>query len=172
MTIQTLTPQEAMQAMQGGALLVDIRDSDEHARERISGASNVPLARIDTLCAEGRPVIFHCRSGMRTSSNADQLAKAAGGSSCYLLEGGIDGWRRAGLATMADRSQPLEIMRQVQIAAGLMVLAGTLLGAFVNSAFLILPAFVGSGLILAGATGWCGLAMLLRAMPWNRPAKA
>ena len=172
MTMKTLTPQEALAAMQGGALLVDIRDSDEHARERISGATNLPLGQVEGLCAEGRPVIFHCRSGMRTSANADKLAAAAGSADCSILEGGIDGWRKAGLATVADRSQPLEIMRQVQIAAGSMVLIGTLLGAFVHPAFLGLSGFVGAGLTMAGVTGWCGLATLLRAMPWNRSARA
>ena len=69
---------------------------------------------------------------------------------------------------MIDRAQPLEIMRQVQIAAGMLVLAGVLLGVFVAPAFLGLSAFVGAGLLVAGVTGWCGMANLLRIMPWNR----
>jgi hypothetical protein len=38
----------------------------------------------------------------------------------------------------------------------------------VNPAFYALSAFVGAGLTFAGATGWCGMAMLLKTMPWNR----
>lgn len=63
-------------------------------------------------------------------------------------------------------------MRQVQIAAGSLVLIGVLLGLFVASGFFVVPAFVGAGLMFAGLTGWCGVANLLRIMPWNRSATA
>ena len=89
-----------------------------------------------------------------------------------ILGGGIDAWRQAGQPTVADRSQPLEIMRQVQITAGGLVLIGVLLGTFVAPGFFGLSAFVGAGLMFAGVTGWCGMANLLRVMPWNRRATA
>ena len=61
-------------------------------------------------------------------------------------------------------------MRQVQIAAGLLILAGLILGLAVSDRFLGLSAFVGAGLLFAGTTGWCGMARLLAIMPWNRTA--
>ncbi len=170
MTMRTLSPIEARAAINGGARMIDIRDADEHARERIPGAINLPLEQILDLPRDSAPVVFHCRSGMRTSANADRLTAAAGDVPAYLLEGGIDAWRRAGQAIITDRSQPLEIMRQVQITAGSLVLAGLLLGLFVAPGFFGLSAFVGAGLVFAGATGWCGMATLLRLMPWNRRA--
>ena len=85
-----------------------------------------------------------------------------------ILEGGIEGWRRAGLLTVEDKSQPLPLMRQVQIAAGVLILLGVTLGYSVSSAFFLLSAFVGAGLTLAGVTGFCGMARLLAVMPWNR----
>ncbi len=63
-------------------------------------------------------------------------------------------------------------MRQVQIGAGGLTLIGVALGFLVHPGFFGLSAFVGAGLTLAGATGWCGMAMLLRAMPWNRAVQA
>lgn len=170
MTLPTLSPADTRAAVDAGARLIDIRGADEHARERIPGALNLPVERIADLPCDGRPVVFHCRSGMRTEANAGRLAAAAGTASAYILDGGIDAWRAAGHATIADRSQPLEIMRQVQIVAGSLVLAGVLLGLFVAPAFLGLSAFVGAGLTVAGITGWCGMARLLRVMPWNRRA--
>lgn len=166
MTMKPVTPAEARRLIEGGAKLVDIRAPDEHAREHISGAVNVPLTEIDRLEADC-PVIFHCRSGARTGGNAPQLAAAAG-APCYVLEGGIEAWRRAGLEVKADQSQPLELMRQVQLAAGGLVLLGVALGFLAGPGFFALAAFVGAGLMLAGATGWCGMARLLRHMPWNR----
>jgi len=172
MTLPTLSPADTRAAMNAGARLVDIRGADEHVRESIPGALNVPLDRIGELPRDGSQVIFHCRSGMRTTANAGQLAAAAGDAPAYILSGGIDAWRAAGQATVTDRSQPLEIMRQVQITAGALVLSGVLLGLFVAPAFFGLSAFVGAGLMFAGVTGWCGMANLLRAMPWNRRTAA
>jgi hypothetical protein len=54
------------------------------------------------------------------------------------------------------------------LIAGTMVLTGVILGAFVNPWFLALVAFFGAGLTFAGATGTCGLALVLFKMPWNR----
>ena len=168
MTIATITPAEARRAIENGARFVDIRDPDEHARESIPGTTNIPLARIGTLPVSDRPVVFHCRSGMRTASNAARLEAAAGGAPCYMLDGGINAWREAGLGVQVDRRQPLELMRQVQLVAGALILLGVLLGFTVAPAFFGLSAFVGAGLMTAGATGWCGMANLLRFMPWNR----
>ena len=172
MTLATLSPAEARAAIENGARLIDIRGADEHARERIAGAVNVPLDRLGDLACDGRPVVFHCKSGMRTAASAAQLGAATGSAKAYILAGGIDGWRRAGQPILTDRSQPLEIMRQVQITAGALVLTGVLLGLFVAPGFLGLSAFVGAGLMFAGVSGWCGMANLLRVMPWNRRTAA
>ena len=165
--LKTLTPAEARQLVESGARLVDIRNPDEFARARVPGAENRPVDRLTRVHGEA-PVIFLCRSGMRTAANADRLAACCGEG--YLLEGGLEGWRQAGLPVEEDRKAPLEIMRQVQITAGSLVLIGVLLGFLVAPAWFGLSAFVGAGLVFAGTTGWCGMATLLALMPWNRRA--
>ena len=170
MTIATITPARARKLIDAGATLVDIREPDEHAREQISGAINVPVSRLRELPAG--PVVFHCKSGIRTTANTAALINAAGGAPCHIVEGGIDAWRAAGLPTRVDAAQPLEILRQVQIVAGCLILIGVVLGFLVAPAFFGVSAFVGAGLMMAGATGWCGMARLLRIMPWNRSAFA
>src|SRR3546814_7765648 len=112
--------------------------------------------------------LFHGRSGARTGANAARLV-AATGAPCYVLEGGIDAWRRAGLEVAADPRQPLELMRQVQLAAGGLVLLGLGLGFLLGPGLFALSSFVGAGLVLAGATGWCALARLLLHMTGTRP---
>lgn len=168
MAVQTISPADALTLIDNGARLVDIRGADEHARERIPGAINVPLDRIGDLPTESRAVVFHCKTGMRTAANEAMLGVAAGAAPVYILEGGIEGWRQAGLPTVEDRAQPIEIMRQVQITAGALVVIGVLLGLLVAPGFLGLTAFVGAGLMFAGVSGWCGMANILRLMPWNR----
>jgi hypothetical protein len=71
-----------------------------------------------------------------------------------------------------DPRAPLELQRQVQIAVGTMILAGFALAWLVSPWFLALPLFAGAGLVFAGLTGFCGMARLLAAMPWNRPSRA
>jgi rhodanese-related sulfurtransferase len=168
----TIPPQRAAELIRSGATLVDIREADEHARERIVGAQNHPLSTLadhSPARTDDKVLIFHCRSGARTLANAARLAGAAN-CEAYILEGGLDAWKRAGLPVAVDRRQPIELMRQVQIAAGSLVLLGVLLGYLLAPAFYLLSAFVGAGLVFAGVTGFCGMARLLAAMPWNRRA--
>ena len=49
MSLPTITPTEAKRLLDEGAMLVDVRGPDEHARERIPGARNHPLDRLTTL---------------------------------------------------------------------------------------------------------------------------
>jgi rhodanese-related sulfurtransferase len=105
MTVRTeltpLTPVEAKALVNAGkAILVDIREANEHAKERIDGASLAPLSRLgagDRIAPAGEKlVIFHCQSGMRTAGNALRLAGACAGEA-YVLAGGLNAWRAAGL---------------------------------------------------------------------------
>src|SRR5262245_44830455 len=108
MSIQSVTPAQALQLVAQGALLFDVREADEHVRERVPQARNVslaPLGRSPLPKNGARTVIFHCRSGARTDANASRLAAAAAGCEAYLLEGGLDAWKRAGLPVLADRKQ-------------------------------------------------------------------
>jgi rhodanese-related sulfurtransferase len=170
--VKPISPERAAELMREGAVLVDIRERDEHARERIEGARHHALTVLDRE-NPARPgddvLIFHCRSGARTMQNATQLAGSVpAGVETYLLDGGIEAWKKAGLPVTVDRKAPLPIMRQVQIGAGSLVVLGTLLGATVSPGFYLLAGFVGVGLVFAGVTGFCGMANLLALMPWNR----
>ena len=158
----------------GKAVLIDVREPDEHARERMAGVRLAPLSRFDPQAfsnERGKIAVFHCSSGNRTAQAAARLL-GAGFADAYQLEGGLQGWKRAGLPVIADRTAPPPIMRQVQIVAGSLVLLGVVLAVLVSPWFMALSAFVGAGLIVAGLTGFCGMANLLLHMPWNRSREA
>jgi rhodanese-related sulfurtransferase len=99
--------------------------------------------------------------------NAALLAKATS-ADAFILDGGIEAWKKAGLPVALDRKQPIEMMRQVQIAAGSMALLGAVLGYLVHPGFYALAGFTGAGLMFSGVTGTCAMARMLKRMPWNR----
>jgi rhodanese-related sulfurtransferase len=167
--MKTITANQARTLIEQGALLIDIREPGEYAQQRIAGSINLPLAQLPGLLPQiaGRPVIFHCLGGKRTAMNAEKLA-ACTSCEAYLLEGGLQGWQAAGLPVQGAHKQPLELMRQVQIGAGSLVLLGAILGFAVSPWFYLLSAAVGAGLAFAGLTGFCGMALLLQRMPWNQ----
>lgn len=154
------------------AVLVDIREPDEVAREHVGGAVAAPLSGFEAAhlsLQPGRDVVFMCRTGGRTGQNCDRLARRVPGEA-FVLEGGLEAWKAAGLPTVVDRKAPLELIRQVHIAAGGLILTGAVIGSFVHPAGWTLSAVVGAGLMIAGLTGFCGMARLLATMPWNRTA--
>ncbi|PLC50861.1 hypothetical protein CR159_04445 [Pollutimonas subterranea] len=170
MSLKPLSPQAIRQHLDQGALLVDIRSADEYAREHIAQARHIPMEQLTEGAAalqNAKAVVFHCRSGNRTQMSAQILSACVTGEA-YVLEGGLDAWKKAGLPVVVDASQPLELQRQVQIAAGSMIVLGTALGAMVSPWFFLLSGFVGAGLVFAGVSGFCGLARVLMKMPWNQ----
>jgi rhodanese-related sulfurtransferase len=174
-TLTTLKPDRVADLLKHSrAILIDIREPDEFARRHVAGALSRPLSAFESahlVIKPGQDVVFTCKTGMRTNANCQRLAAAVEGEA-FVLEGGLDGWTAAGLPVAEDRKAPLEMMRQVQIGAGVLVLAGVGLGLTAHPAFLVVALVVGAGQTLAGVTGWCGMARLLAWAPWNRAAKA
>ncbi|WP_127092129.1 rhodanese-like domain-containing protein [Aquabacter cavernae] len=97
--ITHLTPQEVEAGLEDGTiLLVDVREPDEIAAERIPGATAVALSTFDPASLpdpEGKRLVFSCRSGQR-SQRAAAMAQAAGLDCEEHMQGGILGWKAAG----------------------------------------------------------------------------
>jgi rhodanese-related sulfurtransferase len=109
--LKTVTPDRAAALVRQGAVLIDVREGHEHAAEHIPGARHHALSTIDPkhpIEAGDTVLIFHCKSGGRTNLNAGRLAAAAGQCEAYVLAGGIDAWRRAGLPTTAPAKDDSE----------------------------------------------------------------
>jgi rhodanese-related sulfurtransferase len=82
----------------GQCILVDVREPDEFALQRIAGAVNVPLSRFDPHAlpkADGRPTVLQCGSGRRSAMAAERC-QAAGVHVDTHLAGGIGAWALAG----------------------------------------------------------------------------
>jgi rhodanese-related sulfurtransferase len=102
--IETLEPAEVSRLLQAGKiLLIDVREPSEYAAERIAGALLYPLSTFDavTLPDDGaRRVVFHCGSGKRSLTSAEQRLGADQPRATHM-GGGIAAWKAAGLPVVA-----------------------------------------------------------------------
>ena len=153
--------------------VLDVRTPGEHETAHIRGAYNVPL---DTLGEHGdeilahvdAPVVLVCQSGQR-ARKAEEALRAAGMPNLHVLDGGMNGWVSAGRPYVRGQSR-ISLERQVRIVAGALAAGGGVLALAVNPLFALVPSVIGSGLVFAGVTDTCGMAMVLSRLPYNRPA--
>ncbi len=166
----SIRPSELNQLLSTGCCLVDVREPIEYAEEHISGAKLIPLGQLERRVSEidrSQPLVVMCRGGKRGAEGLKKL-ETLGFTGGRNLEGGILAWRAAGLPLAKAEKKVFPLMQQVQIVIGLGVLTGVILSRTVNSNWIFLSAFFGAGLLFAGISGWCGLAILMSKMPWNR----
>jgi len=155
------------------AELLDVRTPGEYAAGHVPGTKLIPLDELDptAFCLEhgaaDKPLYILCQSGGRARKAIEKLERA-GVQDCVLVEGGTQAWLDAGLPVNRSESRVLPLMRQVQITIGIISATGAALALAVNPWFAVLPLITGCGLLFAGITGYCGLALLLAKMPWNR----
>ncbi|MGC2779663.1 MAG: rhodanese-like domain-containing protein [Bradyrhizobium sp.] len=100
--VHDLTPQDVAKGIaEGRYLLVDVREPNEVSAEAYPDGIVVPLSAFDPKLIPdpaGRDVVFACRSGKR-SVTASMAAQAAGLPYDKHLQGGMLGWKAAGLPT-------------------------------------------------------------------------
>lgn len=151
--------------------LLDVRTPPEYDSAHVPGARLIPLGqlRVEAFLGEhepGAPIYVLCQAGQRASNAIEQFERA-GCDDCVLVEGGTQAWIDAGLPVHRGKSKVFPLMRQVQIVVGALSAAGAILALAVNPWFAVLPLVIGCGLLFAGITGTCGMALLLARMPWN-----
>jgi rhodanese-related sulfurtransferase len=177
--MKTITPAELNKLRESGApfALLDVRTPAEHEKIHVPGVHLVPVDELDpeALAAtdgfgKDTTIYILCHSGPRAERAARKM-EAKGFRDCVVVEGGTSAWAAAGLPVNQTDRKILPINQQMQLVAGTMALAGTVLAFFVNPAWVLLSAFVGLGLIVAGATGFCPIAIVLAKMPWNQGSK-
>ncbi len=150
--------------------LVDVRSIGEYASGHVPGTFNLPLEEVESRLDDVRstePVVLICQSGRRAAICAERLSGHR--TEVLVLEGGTAAWSAAGLPVVQTTSSTWALERQVRLAAGSLVLLGTVLSVAVNPAFVYLAMFVGAGLTMAAITGLCPMASGLAKLPWNRP---
>ena len=186
---QTVRAEELQSLDPNASIILDVRTKMEHAEKRLTfGHAHIPLDELkpaDFMMRHGLDkdsgVYILCRSGKRATQAAEKFV-AEGYRNIYVIEGGIIACEDCGQKveghaanTNTASSQPkgpISLERQVRIVAGAIAASGALLGLLVNPLFSIIPLFVGCGLVFAGVTDRCGMALVLTKAPWNKVGDA
>jgi rhodanese-related sulfurtransferase len=172
---QTITIEDwkHWQAERRRAQLVDVRSATEFTTAHLPGAVNIPLEQVELRTADlhdGVPVVLVCQSGTRARMASKMLAGS--GRELLVLEGGTAAWIHAGYPVVRMTAARWALERQVRFVAGLLVAIGAFLAIITTRWWLLLPAFVGCGLVFAGFTGFCPMGEGLARLPWNRPRQS
>jgi rhodanese-related sulfurtransferase len=169
-----LTPEalEEMIALEPRTRILDVRTPGEYESVHIRGAYNVPLDELADYATEIRsnvsdPVVLVCQSGARARKVEEALLRCSM-TNLHVLDGGVNAWVGSGRSATRGRKR-LSLERQVRIAAGALAAAGGAFAVALNPLFAVVPTLVGSGLVFAGVTDRCGMAMMLARLPYNRP---
>ena len=177
--MSTTTPSQfnAIRVTDPNAKLIDVRSSAEFEEVHAMGAINIPLDRFNAAevisnhgLNSANSVYMICKMGGRSKKACDALSNA-GLTSAVNVTGGTDAWVAAGLPVVRGQKQSFSIMRQVQLLAGSLAMAGALLS-FIHPWWAFLSAFIGAGLVFSGLTNTCGMGAMLGMMPWNQAPKA
>ena len=114
--VPSISPKDAAAAVDPAAapdaarrpLIVDVREPDEFAAERVAGVVLLPISQFVARHAElpkDRPLLMLCAAGSRSTSATMYLLQS-GWTDVRNVTGGMIGWRYAGLPieTGAPRS--------------------------------------------------------------------
>ena len=161
----------AAQVAAGSAVLLDVRTTAEAQQAYVPHSIFLPheiltKERLEDLGLTDKKLVFLCHSGNRAEIAAKRISKVLG--NVAVLKGGIEQWKKDGQTVASTCNAVMPMNRQVLIAAGGMILISLALAALVSPKFLWWTTFVGGGLTFAGISGFCGMAKLLKRMPWNQ----
>ena len=101
---------DAQTSLENGAVLVDVRETNEYTEIRIPGSLLVPLSAFAERYEElpkDKPLVMQCRSGARSAKAAEYLL-ANGYSDVSNLTGGILAWDEAGLPVLRGKEKAKE----------------------------------------------------------------
>ena len=156
--------------------VLDLRTSAEVNNEYIADCACLPVqeltpASFRELLADighdnNTPVYLLCQSGLRAEKAVEKLFGEVS-VPLVIIDGGLNQLKAAGIKVIKGKGKVISLERQVRIAAGALTLKGAILANVIHPYYIGISAFVGAGLMFAGITNTCGMALMLAKMPWN-----
>jgi glyoxylase-like metal-dependent hydrolase (beta-lactamase superfamily II)/rhodanese-related sulfurtransferase len=167
----TVPAREAFEKLsEPDSVLLDVRTTQEFDEMSVK-ADNVKHTPLQSLAlsigsmSHQKSYYVLCRSGHRATMAAMSLMQN-GFANVAVIEGGLNAWDKANLP-INKTAGAISLERQVRIVAGCLIVIGSLLS-LVNIWFIIVPLWVGGGLVFAGVSNNCMMALLLMKLPYNR----
>jgi phage shock protein E len=104
--ITEISALEASQQQKTGALLIDVREAEEFAKEHAPGAVHLSRGTLELKIEEAapdtaKPIICYCGGGSRSALAAESLQRM-GYTNVASLAGGFKAWKNEGLATTSN----------------------------------------------------------------------
>jgi len=106
-TVEEIDPGTANALVEGGALLLDVRNDDEWEAGHAPAALHLPLGELSARHTElptDRRIVVICRSGGRSAKATEALVGAGYGA--VNLAGGMQAWAAVGLPCVTDGGDP------------------------------------------------------------------
>ena len=156
--------------------IIDVREKDEFLKEHIRNSVDVPLSFLETReerfvkLLHGKNILLMCRSGKRSTLAYGILKKHFDTNNLSVYEGGIVRYAQEHPEEIVKGRWKISIplMGQVQVALGVLIALFLSLALTLSIDFLYPIAFISAGLIYAGLSGNCLLALVLSKLPFNR----
>ena len=169
----TIPAKEAFEKLsQPDTILLDVRTAQELTDisvklDNIKHIALQSLASSMSSLSNQKSYYILCKTGNRSTMAAASLIEN-GFPNIAVIQGGMIAWEKANLP-INKTPGPISLERQVRIIAGCLILIGSLLS-LVNIWFIIIPIWVGSGLLFAGISDNCMMGLLLMKLPYNKKA--
>jgi rhodanese-related sulfurtransferase len=101
--IGEISSNDAAARQKAGALLIDVREADDFAKEHAQGVVHLSKGVLELKIEERAPdmsteIICYCGGGSRSALAVDNLQKM-GYSNVKSMAGGLKSWKEQGLAT-------------------------------------------------------------------------
>src|SRR3954467_1691383 len=103
--VKEVTAEEAKQKQQGGAILIDVRETEEFQKEHAVGAVHLSKGALEMKIEQqapdtATPIVLYCGGGNRSALAAENLQRM-GYTNVASMAGGFKAWKEKGLATEA-----------------------------------------------------------------------
>lgn len=108
MNIHQIEPSDLFEIInKSDVLVVDVREQNEYAQERIENSVNIPLSQsllelnnIENL--KSKKIILYCKAGVRSMIVAAKLQEDGFENDVINLTGGLNAWKDCKLPFIAD----------------------------------------------------------------------
>jgi phage shock protein E len=98
--VGSVTPEQVDELLKGGAIALDIRDPDEHAKGHIDGSMNISRGKLEMIVEREIPdmdatILCYCNALNRGALSANSL-REMGYKNAKYIAGGLNAYRKLG----------------------------------------------------------------------------